>query len=1266
MRLRNSRFITPFLVFLIIVVTILIAWIVAGDDEIKSRISFVIISLVEVFFAFALLTLFLVWWRQRSIVSIFPFRNLIGEKENQERFDAMATGFAELLTSELQRINKVRSSEYVPPEKSTGRTYQTPSLSYLGNPGPDFARERQRLAPPSTITRTDPFGKIGTVSGVDLGSSLAKVGSLSIGPVNLPLGDMLYQVLRIFQGGSITGSFQKFGPRLVITVNYSGKDQNKWILECDCSNAIQDQSVLRDLAEELAFRMIWEKTQTTASDWQSFRELVNALDHYRKYLRRGRADAVALNLAQDSLERAVRLDPHFAYAYHYLGQVYFEKQLFESAIERFKQVTRLKPDLIEAHFYLSLTYAQINDLDNAARECRLAIELAKKQKRQFLRGYTHFSSLFSAYGNKSQHLFENDIRNIELVDPNNLELIHDLHTRIETYYNEAIYQYNEALKAYKQVAKIYKFRIRAQKRLMQESEDEILNLNGEYGNALFETGLIYANLGFMYGEYNRAILDKRIGRKAKRMHRKADRTFKKSLKLLPNDSYTYSRVGRYYALQEQQEKAIDNLSIAFKLDPDNYDMVKGAAEALYLSSDKALNSLLASLKESPTPNLEKINLEIDKIITGLTNAESAGLSALAADSNDIDVWIYLARISASRSSLIASVIENPEFFSLTTDIGTLHQQYFEHIAEMISLLGRAFIIDPQREDIYSGLIDLHALLISEEPGKPSLAEAFFQEALGADVHTEEDPNSEKSSHEYTTMPTDIPSAYRTLAELRKLPEDERDSFLEKVNDMPKDASKRVLLWGLGWLKIYAPSLATKSGLALIEQALDIKKEPFYESFYTDGILGLVYYEIADYKSANRYFASYLDNPSSLISLSEKLEYYRYLADTYRVQNQLNEAIQSHHTALEIYTNNPGDPFVTPTLKAVLLVEQADIFFYLQDYQQALANCLVAVNLEPEYAYPYAVMGDMYLSLYDYDNAIKNYRFVEELIPDAPFPPLYHRIGNALCSKAQGFRDEERRKIIQDAIAEFDKSIALHNIEHVSEFLQVLIDKSNALSQINEFEPARQECQRAMKFITDETDAHILVRLATAMVKCSLYANAENLYKKAINQWEEQLEQANQGDDEIHKVEAAGSLAYALNLLAYYIHAERNIEVEKGIQFVNRALDLLDSIPQDDYYNDNKGAYLDTRAWLYYQKAEYKKATTDLEAALTLTKGTADEHYHLALTYEKMASQVSSEKEKNAYQEKARAQWRYALDFNPPEEYKTTALQRLKENNKLKS
>ena len=80
-------------------------------------------------------------------------------------------------------------------------------------------------------------------------------------------------------------------------------------------------------------------------------------------------------LAVDSMEAALRIEPQAYAAINNLGNAYFELQRLGEAAEAYRRVLMLKSNLPQTHFNLGLVYERQGAREAAAREYRLALSL---------------------------------------------------------------------------------------------------------------------------------------------------------------------------------------------------------------------------------------------------------------------------------------------------------------------------------------------------------------------------------------------------------------------------------------------------------------------------------------------------------------------------------------------------------------------------------------------------------------------------------------------------------------------------------------------------------------------------------------------------------------------------------------------------------------------------------------------------------------------------------------------------------------------------
>jgi len=82
-----------------------------------------------------------------------------------------------------------------------------------------------------------------------------------------------------------------------------------------------------------------------------------------------------LDMAEESLQKALSIKPDYAVAHNNLGIVYHEKGLSEDAIEKYKEALRLNPLFAQVHNNLGNIYLEKGLLDDAIHEYKKTIEV---------------------------------------------------------------------------------------------------------------------------------------------------------------------------------------------------------------------------------------------------------------------------------------------------------------------------------------------------------------------------------------------------------------------------------------------------------------------------------------------------------------------------------------------------------------------------------------------------------------------------------------------------------------------------------------------------------------------------------------------------------------------------------------------------------------------------------------------------------------------------------------------------------------------------
>ena len=77
----------------------------------------------------------------------------------------------------------------------------------------------------------------------------------------------------------------------------------------------------------------------------------------------------------EAYKQAIRIKPDYAEAHSNLGLVYVRLNMYREAIKACKQAIRIKPDDADAHLGLGVAYFILDDRDSALEEYRILKDL---------------------------------------------------------------------------------------------------------------------------------------------------------------------------------------------------------------------------------------------------------------------------------------------------------------------------------------------------------------------------------------------------------------------------------------------------------------------------------------------------------------------------------------------------------------------------------------------------------------------------------------------------------------------------------------------------------------------------------------------------------------------------------------------------------------------------------------------------------------------------------------------------------------------------
>lgn len=1243
-----------------------LSWFLVGNPEARESIGAFGVSLLWIFILVSSVIVVARWTQQQKAPMIYPFLNATGDKENKEKYDALALNFSELLQLEIQRITHLL---YIPES--------------IAVHNPAFKKEQ---VPRPIITPAGPAALGSARAEDELGEMLKGIGALSFGPVSLPLGGLLYLLVLTLQGGGITGKIQKFGEKLSVVASYANR---KYEAGSDALPVAEQggEEAAKRLVRQIAYMISSDFADFPPSRWQSFREVIEGLEHYQRYLLSGKRNQSALEAAHRHFEQAAVEDNQYAWAYYNLGLLYEEQGNLDSAFEMYKQAVQSEPNLREAQFQLGKAYSQRGQLLNAVNAGRRTVKLAQKARKPFPVAHTFLGKwLYSlAYESRGDRA-------------------------------EALKYCNEALEHLKTAKKEYIRLTRQERRRADFSEQRLVGFRAGAIYSLKELSQAYKVLANLL---ETADQDKSFWRKllayarnillglslqpGRDAYKKAEDALQQCLKLYPESSEAHAELGGFYMDRKDYLSAKEHLERAGGISPEDKSVVLELG-ATYLSP--AIEDLIGLFREfRDNPRGWSVNWPEQRV-----NATQTQLMLAA--------FHYQTVIDLIRYQGEAGVEDQDRMIRALNGLAAVYgSQALIHcvrnldcmllIMDARRYLGKALVLNPFDAEVYDNLAGLYAIE-SEVKNFPPKAVSFYGGAADVAYPPEEAvPFQSESSasggetlqqayemlrdyvREYgSTDPystTGVALALACSAPEQRANKELVSRFLEDRNlslpspdEVEASPVSQVYLWTAGWMldAIGMPEL----GIQYLERAA--KMGPFPEADLVDYDLGNVYLKLKKWNDAiERFQKMSSDDPyfwQSRMTLADALReneavdgdasgFFASLAnllpettegqnsivpssmDNGEMSNQDRYSLPGERLSAErVYGDAIAAAGNDPYRRATALAARADLFWSRKRYVEAISDCQESLKLAPAYAFPHRILALIYIDLFDYDRAIEEWERVGKLVQDMDEPHYHLGLGDAYASKADSTSNADDAETWRwRAVWEYQHAIQLFRANETMDKARTqtaLGDNLMILKQFKEAEVAYLSALESSKDMPDEYRLH--TKLAFVYVKRGLYGSAYSEYKKAIELCEEQLQRALKSGDTRAAGVLTGGLAYACNMLAYYLHAERGVNLEEGLAWVNRALEELERSSLDEALKrDHQGAYLDTRGWLYYRQGKYIEAKQDLERALSLTMGTVFEHGHLALTYERLAELSENDDERKRLQTMSREQWKLAFDLD---------------------
>lgn len=318
------------------------------------------------------------------------------------------------------------------------------------------------------------------------------------------------------------------------------------------------------------------------------------------------------------------------------------------------------------------------------------------------------------------------------------------------------------------------------------------------------------------------------------------------------------------------------------------------------------------------------------------------------------------------------------------------------------------------------------------------------------------------------------------------------------------------------------------------------------------------------------------------------------------------------------------------------VLQAERWAQKRQYDRAEMAYREAIRHHPEPARVLISLGDLYLTLESYDQALEAYRQALEVDPQAYeaqagiWATLLER--DSLGQKTRELILEEIEAYMRQAPTDDRLAEYLYAAYLALDFLHEHERKSQIRRRIVLSKPKEklldQLAQGASEDILRETDTQkrlIQIEEFYSLFPPSKHANlVRQFHLWLLATALQDIEGLRKAGEEWVSKEPDNRVAH---YAAGYWFVEKEIDLEKAIRFVSRALELLsDPDPRDkpvnqpdrDWRRDlkiTKGHYLDTLGWALYKSGRIKEAKGALEHAARILEIDHRLYYHLGVLYE---------------------------------------------------
>ncbi|BAY27918.1 hypothetical protein NIES2100_77450 [Calothrix sp. NIES-2100] len=200
-----------------------------------------------------------------------------------------------------------------------------------------------------------------------------------------------------------------------------------------------------------------------------------------------------------------------------------------------------------------------------------------------------------------------------------------------------------------------------------------------------------------------------------------------------------------------------------------------------------------------------------------------------------------------------------------------------------------------------------------------------------------------------------------------------------------------------------------------------------------------------------------------------------IAESYLNLKDYERAIENYNIAIQIHPHN-----------SLLYCDRGNAYFYLKEYNKAIADYTQAIQINPNYGLAYSNRGLAYLNLKEYHKSIADYTQAIQINPNNDYA------FNAYCNRGNAYRT---LKEYHKAIADYTQAIRINsNDDHTYE--SVYFSRGLAYFLLKEYNRAIADYNKVIQ--ANPNDAVAYNNLGLTYYECDNIDQVIQLFQNAID------------------------------------------------------------------------------------------------------------------------------------------------------------------------